>query len=476
MINDKNYESLIQISPLNFDHNLLGLENLYMLYGECLYSLQNYEEALLYIEKSFEFLKSILENYETIHRNSQEMQDKKNEFMKYLDKKRNMIGFCFYLRGKICERTNKNHSAKENYQIALKIMEEIEGPHGKTTIKYIRRINHLQKNMEFLNIITEPIKFDIKEIKAKESFYQPNQDLFSKSKALEKEEKKQPQKKKFMIPRIFEDETSSKKPVILIPPKIEIKHDGLHSERKREHFRTNSNPMLFSFLTDRKRASLQMPPDYFDMMMIKKDQLKLKQHQKNKLGSEDFKTFRIKNDAYNMCEYYSKQKFSNDKIVTNTNLHRKNFSINTPSTSARAHLQVNESSISSIKMMKFELMRNHRPQSSNFFIKEGKEKKTPREDMSASSIKTNKSKSNQKQKEPLKKSVLAFQKPKSKQSLEKSRRLQLKDEGKVHTEPAINLIGVNFANLKIPGVDFRESFSRLPSKRFSFQYFYNLIS
>ena len=199
LINDKNYESLIQISPLNFDHNLLGLENLYMLYGECLYSLQNYEEALLYIEKSFEFLKSILENYETIHRNSQEMQDKKNEFMKYLDKKRNMIGFCFYLRGKICERTNKNHSAKENYQIALKIMEEIEGPHGKTTIKYIRRINHLQKNMEFLNIITEPIKFDIKEIKAKESFYQPNQDLFSKSKALEKEEKKQPQKKKFMI-------------------------------------------------------------------------------------------------------------------------------------------------------------------------------------------------------------------------------------------------------------------------------------
>ena len=42
-------------------------------------------------------------------------------------------------------------------------------------------------------------------------------------------------------------------------------------------------------------------------------------------------------------------------------------------------------------MMKFELMRNHRPQSSNFFIKEGKEKKTPREDMSTSSIKTNKS-------------------------------------------------------------------------------------
>jgi len=78
LLNDKKYENLNSLNFLNFDQNLLGMENLYILYAECLYSMQNYQDALVHIDKCFDFLKLILENYETIHRNSLPMQDKKN--------------------------------------------------------------------------------------------------------------------------------------------------------------------------------------------------------------------------------------------------------------------------------------------------------------------------------------------------------------------------------------------------------------
>lgn len=92
--NDKKFveeEKNINYFCSEIDPNLLGIENLFVIYGQLLYSAFNHEEALLYIEKSYEMLKKILENYETLHRNSVTLNSSKNKlgvFLKYLTKKK----------------------------------------------------------------------------------------------------------------------------------------------------------------------------------------------------------------------------------------------------------------------------------------------------------------------------------------------------------------------------------------------------
>jgi len=121
--------------------------------------------------------------------------------------------------------------------------------------------------MEFVNNLKDPIIFDPKEIRTKENFLRPNQELFANPKP----SKVLPENKRnFLITHFLEDESSEKKPLIKEGQHIKQINSRLFSER-REQIRSNSNPMLFSFLTDRKRVSLQFPSDYFEM--ITKDYL-----------------------------------------------------------------------------------------------------------------------------------------------------------------------------------------------------------
>jgi len=304
--------------------------------------------------------------------------------------------------------------------------------------------------MEFVNNLKDPIIFDPKEIRTKENFLRPNQELFANPKP----SKVLPENKRnFLITHFLEDESSEKKPLIKEGQHIKQINSRLFSER-REQIRSNSNPMLFSFLTDRKRVSLQFPSDYFEM--ITKDYLP--QYRKHKLNSDEFRTCRIKTDSQAMNEYYSQKKFLKKHTFSNPTLKMKNASINTPtapSTSAQAQLVMNESSLSSIQKMKFELMRNHRPQSSLCFPKE---KKTPREDTSNTSIKTGRSKINRPYTmiESVRKVGLASS-HKSKPSIEKSKKFNHGSQ----IEPAIILTTLD----NIPGLEFNQSMSRLPTKK-----------
>ena len=420
-ITDKKYDIA---NSSNFDPFFLGMENIYIIYAECLYLLNNFQESILYIEKAYDFLKMILENYEILHRNSMAVKDKKNYFTKYIEKKRNSIGFCFYLQGKIYERISNNMMALKSYSIACKISDEVLGPNEKTSIKYTRKLINLKKNLAFLNSLKEPIHFDKKEFKTNEHFFKPNTELFVKStsaksvKSTKFKSVLSQKRKNVIIPQLFKDE---------IPENFQEQHNNNHNSlpyktNSKKEIRSNSNPLLFSFLTDRKRVSLQLPSDYFDI--ITKEILP--QYRKNKISSDELRNIRIKTSSKGMCEYYSQKKFSKKHTFSNGSMKIKTLSINTPtapSSSARGNLLFNETTMSSIKKMKFDLMKNQRPQSSTNLIF-SKKKQTPRDDDSQNSMKnsmkiTNKTKIN--------KSYLNIETPKkisSKKSInfEKSRK------------------------------------------------------
>lgn len=364
----------------NLDLNLLGLENLYLLYGELLYLNNEHEQALYFIEKAFHFLKKILENYETLHRTSISFIGGKNpkiEFMKYLNSKKSMMGTAFYLKGKTLEKSMKISSALENYEISYKIFDEVLGPDDKNTIKSLHKFNKIKKNLDFLKSLSEPIKFNPKEMQMNEQFLSSNQELFSqkpqkstKTKVkLKLDLKKATHRKNFTNPNFIEDNFGVSKNEE-VQMKDRMAKLVLNSERK-EPTRSFSNPMLFSFsfLTDRRKGSLQPLMEYL--------QFKNKEKTPQNLA----RIFRIKTDSQGMHEYYSQKsflkksewkKFGTSKIKTS--------SIYTPtaySTSARGQAPLNETMISSIKKMKFDFMTIKRPNSS---VNLSSKKKTPREE------------------------------------------------------------------------------------------------
>lgn len=422
LIKEKIIEEETNLNSFDLDLNLLGLENLYLLYGELLYLNNNQEKALNYIEKAFHFLKKILENYETLHRTSISFiggKNPKNEFMKYLNSKKNMMGTAFYLKGKSLEKSMKITLALENYEISYKIFNEVLGPDDKNTIKSLHRFKKIKKNLDFLKSLNEPIKFNPKEIQTNENFLSSNQ-LFSqnpqkttKTKVkLKLDLKKATHRKNFTSPNFIEDNlTVSKKGEVLM--KNSIPKLVLNSERK-EPARSFSNPLLFSFsfLTDRRRGSLQALMEY---LQLNKKKEQTPQNMNNK------RVFRIKTDSQGMHEYYSQKSFSKKSEWKKFGTSKiKTSSIYTPtaySTSARGQAPLNETMISSIKKMKFDFMTIKRPNSS---VNLCSKKITPREENNSTN-RSNKGKHKSYAFVDTKKSIQLNQQPSLRKSYKKDR-------------------------------------------------------
>lgn len=374
-ISDKKYNKSSE-----FDQNLLGMENIYILFAEGLLISGNFEDALIYINKSYDFLKMILENYEVLHRNAFLAKSKKPDFLKYIDKKRAMIAFCFFLKGKIFEKNKQSSLALENYDLACKISEEVSGPKSKTTIRFYHKKDYLNKNLEFISSLQEPISFNPLDFKTSETFHE----VQLSPKVVKKKptsfrlnlQVNNPVLNSSVLKKKNKTEHSNLNNAANLTKKnnfqSKVQNNGLLSERVWKDLRSNSNPLLFSFLTDRRRVSLQMPPDY--VKMIKNEVLP----QFKKKGTSSLKI-----DYNEKFEYYSQKNFS--RKIDFFSKTTKTQSVNTLSTSQAClnnnNTQANtETTLSSINKMKFELMRIKRPQSSWTFLSSRKKIKTPREE------------------------------------------------------------------------------------------------
>lgn len=136
------------IGTQNAEIIVSSIDNLYINLANLCYSLQNYDETILYSKLGIKFLNSVFKNPDLLSKIEDLLKKNQQELNIFIKNKKELIAYLFHLIGKTEMKLMDKISALNNFQQAYILAKENQGEEHSNTKKYKKKYYNLKSLLD----------------------------------------------------------------------------------------------------------------------------------------------------------------------------------------------------------------------------------------------------------------------------------------------------------------------------------------